>query len=281
MPSASDLVRYSVALGARGLGRDGGRKGFWRIWMPLDVDRVVELPWAAERVIEADPTRVLDLAGPKLLSCWLAEHTGAEIVATDLWQAEIDRWRKLTRGADRAGDRFRRLALECADATRLPYADASFDAAVSVSVIEHIPDQGDTSAMRELARVLRPDATLVLTFPYGAAPEDIRVEHDLYGQRYNGEPIFFYRRYAPDTVAARLLGGGEFETVARAYWDKRGVKSAQAGRRRVTPARWELGRALGPLLPVIGRRATVSGSPDAPGTEGVISLVLRRRRQAR
>ena len=61
--------------------------------MPLDVDRVVELPWTGELVAEAAPSRVLDLASPKLLACWLAEHTSADVVATDLWPAEIERWR--------------------------------------------------------------------------------------------------------------------------------------------------------------------------------------------
>ena len=69
--------------------------------------------------------------------------------------------------------------LEAADATALPYPDGGFDAAVSVSVIEHIRGNGDTTAMRELARVLRPGGTLVLTFPYGAEPADVTVEHDI------------------------------------------------------------------------------------------------------
>ncbi len=244
--------------------------------MPLDVDRVVELPWAAARLLDASPQRVLDLAGPKLLACWLAEHTEAEVVATDLWETEIARWRTLVAAVDPTGRRFSRLQLEAADGTQLPYPDASFDAAVSISVIEHIPDDGDTAAIRELARVLRPGGTLVLTFPYGAEAADVCVEHDLYGQRYEGTPLFFYRRFAHDTVASRLLAGGEFELADRTYWHKAGVQSAQAGLHRLVPARWEVGKALGPVLPLIGSRALTPGSPDDPGVEGVLGLVLRR-----
>jgi SAM-dependent methyltransferase len=47
-----------------------------------------------------------------------------------------------------------------ADLTRLPYADASFDAAVCGWVLEHLPDP--RPGLSELARVLRPAAKLLL-----------------------------------------------------------------------------------------------------------------------
>jgi SAM-dependent methyltransferase len=47
-----------------------------------------------------------------------------------------------------------------ADLARLPYADASFDAAVCGWVLEHLPDP--RPGLRELARVLRPGGKLLL-----------------------------------------------------------------------------------------------------------------------
>ncbi len=43
------------------------------------------------------PSRVLDLASPKFLAAWLAEHTASSVVATDLWPVEVERWRRLIR----------------------------------------------------------------------------------------------------------------------------------------------------------------------------------------
>lgn len=62
----------------------------------------------------------------------------------------------------RARDRLhsRRPTQAAADLTRLPYADASFDAIVCGWVLEHLPDP--RPGLRELARVLRPGGKLLL-----------------------------------------------------------------------------------------------------------------------
>jgi SAM-dependent methyltransferase len=46
---------------------------------------------------------------------------------------------------------------------RLPYADASCDAVVSIEVVEHVEDQ--FAFLRELARVARPGARVIVTTP--------------------------------------------------------------------------------------------------------------------
>lgn len=52
----------------------------------------------------------------------------------------------------------------CADATRLPFGDASFDAVTLFDVIEHVPD--DRGAIVEAWRVLRPGGALLLSTPH-------------------------------------------------------------------------------------------------------------------
>jgi SAM-dependent methyltransferase len=49
------------------------------------------------------------------------------------------------------------------DALSLPFADEEFDRVVAAEVLEHIPD--DTTAIGELARVLRPGGTIAVTVP--------------------------------------------------------------------------------------------------------------------
>lgn len=49
------------------------------------------------------------------------------------------------------------------DATKLPFADASFDRVIVSEVFEHIPE--DTLAMAEVARILKPDGRVAVTVP--------------------------------------------------------------------------------------------------------------------
>jgi ubiquinone/menaquinone biosynthesis C-methylase UbiE len=56
-----------------------------------------------------------------------------------------------------------RIVVETGDITKLPFADASFDAVISMIVIHNIPSQaGRDRALRELARVLKPGGRMVV-----------------------------------------------------------------------------------------------------------------------
>jgi SAM-dependent methyltransferase len=68
--------------------------------------------------------------------------------------------------ADEALKICRERGLDCvslADVTALPYADESFDTVVAIDVLEHIDDE--SAALREVNRVLKPGATLIVTVP--------------------------------------------------------------------------------------------------------------------
>jgi SAM-dependent methyltransferase len=54
-----------------------------------------------------------------------------------------------------------------ADATCLPFEDASFDLVVANHILEHIPE--DIKAMKEIYRVLKPGATAILQVPFSAS----------------------------------------------------------------------------------------------------------------
>jgi SAM-dependent methyltransferase len=59
-----------------------------------------------------------------------------------------------------------RIALCAADASRLPFPDATFDLVISFSTLEHIPDPATRQlAFAEIARVTRPDGHVAITVP--------------------------------------------------------------------------------------------------------------------
>jgi SAM-dependent methyltransferase len=272
-PSAADLVRTSLRVGLHGLLHARLAEAFWRLWMPLDIDRVHELPWAGRHVVAARPRRVLDISSPKVLACWLVHSTGAQVVATDLWREEIDAWSRLVPNADRG-----RLKLDVADATSLQYDDAAFDAVFSVSVIEHIPGEGDSTMMSELERTLAPGGVAVLTFPFRSTYAEEFVEHDLYGSRYDGTPIFFYRHYDAEALQRRLLGPTHLEVFERVVWTKGTLRESADAAHRIVPARLGLGRALGPVMVPLARRTMRLGDEAHLATDNVMGLALRKPR---
>ena len=80
--------------------------------------------------------------------------------------------------------------------TALTFPTASLDAAISLDVLEHVPDY--RAALREFGRVLKPGGVLVLTVPFhddrvestqiARLADDGRVEH--FGvPEFHGDPL--------------------------------------------------------------------------------------------
>jgi SAM-dependent methyltransferase len=175
-----------------------------RVVVPLDPSRYVELPWALSELAARPGERVLDLASPKLVAVVLARR-GVGVVSVDRFEPEIESWRALAP----------EVRFEVADGRALPFEDASFDHAYSLSVLEHVPEPGDEQALRELARVVRPGGRVLVTLPYAERyREDWRVR-PLYG----AESGFFQRWYDEERLERLLAAAPELElrsrTVAR------------------------------------------------------------------
>jgi hypothetical protein len=130
--------------------------------------------------------------------------------------------------------------------------------------------------MSELARVLRPGGLLILTVPYRKRLEEEWVERDVYGERFQGKPLFFCRHYSREAVQERLLADGAFDVLEQVLWRKEGVPQAQAQVHRIIPSGWPIGHLLAPVFPLLGRRAMRIGSVEDPGPDNVLGLALRR-----
>ena len=104
-------------------------------------------------------------------------------------------------------------------AEHLEFDDDSFDAVICMGVLERVAD--DITALREMARVLRPDGTLLLTVPNRASPalwwRDevfyrivalVRPVYRLFARRPVGEAVRGHRRYDRRSVAVALAGAG-------------------------------------------------------------------------
>lgn len=59
-----------------------------------------------------------------------------------------------------------RLRAAVVDGRHLPYKNCSFERITSVSVLEHIQNDGDSAVMAEIGRVLRPGGRAIVTVPF-------------------------------------------------------------------------------------------------------------------
>jgi SAM-dependent methyltransferase len=111
------------------------------------------------------------------------------------------------------------------DGRRLPYASDTFDGAFSISVLEHIPDSGDSTAVRELLRVVRPGGLIVLTVPFDRQyRETFKNEHVYERVSERGEPVFSERHYGERTLHTRLIIPSGAEVGTCELWGERGVR---------------------------------------------------------
>jgi SAM-dependent methyltransferase len=79
--------------------------------------------------------------------------------------------------------------------TSLPFVDAAFDLVCAFDIVEHVDD--DTAALRELSRVARPGAAIVISVPLH--PARWTAFDDFVGHR---------RRYEPERLGDTLAGHG-------------------------------------------------------------------------
>jgi SAM-dependent methyltransferase len=111
---------------------------------------VVAYQFAAERVNGA---RVLDAGCGEGYGTDILAHAASSVVGVDLELPVVRR----------AIERYPRAQFRAGDIAALPFENASFDAVVSLQVIEHVGDPA--RLLQECARVLRPGGTLILSTP--------------------------------------------------------------------------------------------------------------------
>ncbi len=163
------------------------------------------------------------------LGCGFGRHAyealarGAHVVTCDMARPELEAIRDTVALLVQQGHHD--ATLTCApvngDATRLPFADASFDKVIASEVLEHVPD--DDAAFAELARVLRPGGVLAVTVP-AWFPETVcwRISSDYHAPAVEGGHVRIYtrRRLHERLRQAGLRPGASHRTHAlhSPYW---------------------------------------------------------------
>jgi ubiquinone/menaquinone biosynthesis C-methylase UbiE len=152
--------------------------------------------------------KVLDLGCGFGRHAFEAARRGASVVALDAGRDEVNGVAAMFLAMVEAGE-LAELAegsihanVVQGDALHLPFPDGAFDRVICSEVLEHVPD--DLSAMRELARVLRPGGTMAITVPrFG--PELVNWA---LSDEYHNVPGGHIRIYRRSVLAQRLTSTG-------------------------------------------------------------------------
>jgi demethylmenaquinone methyltransferase/2-methoxy-6-polyprenyl-1,4-benzoquinol methylase len=168
---------------------------------------------AADRARVAPGDRVLDVAtGTGDLALELARRVwpGGEVLGSDFSEGMLDRARAK---ADKLGSQRVRPRFEWADATDLPYADDSFDAATVGFGARNFDDLA--GGLAEMARVVRPGGRVVVLEITTPARAPLSHFYRLWFDRV--VPVIGHAAGAAGSISARLRGVPADSTIADAY----------------------------------------------------------------
>lgn len=172
---------------------------------PVSIVRYFEFDFVLKNLTKylTDEKNILDVSSPYLFGFYSAENFFGNYTYINPDKKDLSLVKKysskLTFNMNYKTDK--------ADATNLSYENNSFTSIISISVIEHINNNGDIEAIKELWRVLKPDGILILTFPAGKMFSEQFRDDDVYGlnNSQQNNKYFFQRIYDDETMKSRLL----------------------------------------------------------------------------
>jgi ubiquinone/menaquinone biosynthesis C-methylase UbiE len=218
----------SASVGLKSITKPGFRlQALNRVLNPLSFPRPAEFRASLYSLApQLDSGRVLDIGSPKLPAVVLArERPTLELYLTDILEDFIAPTRHFLKVAGCGDDIGTRIHLGTEDARCLSYPDSSFDWVYAISVLEHVADEdragliqpGDSLALQEIARVLKPGGVVTLTVPFDPRG---------YWEEYTSGPVyergsdarsktFYQRHYDDQAIRKRLIEPSGLELDAR------------------------------------------------------------------
>ena len=200
------LYNYGLKLGIELLMAGNYRECLRYLVMPVNYWRNLEYRLVYREGDFRSSDRVLDIGSPKLFSLFLADKVKAEVFATDIQEYFVPEYSVIRQVRGISPEKYH---LRVEDARDLSFDDNSIDKVYSISVIQHIPEAGDTKCLEEIGRVLSKGGRCLLTVPFSPTSKLDFAEADFYWAESNTSAgngkVFYQRRYSEDDLFTRLI----------------------------------------------------------------------------
>ncbi len=180
-----------------------GKLSLKLLFNPVSIVRYFEYDFVNSCTGNIDDKNILDVSSPYLFGFFVSAKNKCNYHYINPDKKDLENVRILANKIKFAGN----YLTDCLDAKKMHYPDNKFDRIVSISVIEHVNNHGDSEVMREMWRVLKPGGLLILTFPVKKEYEEEFISEDIYNlNREETEGEFFFQRYYDDKkIEERLL----------------------------------------------------------------------------
>lgn len=209
------------------------------------------------------------VAGKDVLDAACGEGYGAALLsrhARNVTGLDLD---KPTIAAARAKYQAPGLRFETGSVADMPFADASFDCAVSFETLEHLAEQQAT--LSELRRVLRPDGILIISTPNRVEYSDNRAFHNEFHVRelYEDEfrTLLGQNFGAQQWYGQRLVFNSALWSLADAAGAARNAEwiALDSSARMMPPPMYfvALAAASAPMLPSLANGTLLADPEDA------------------
>ena len=244
------LYFYGLASGIQSLFyRRFTRETIKNIIVPVNYWRIIEFDLVFNEMHPTDEDTILDIGSPKLLSLFLADKSDSRVVSTDINNYFINEYVYLREMRKISKENFLPLVM---DGRELRFPDQSFTKVFSISVFEHIPDEGDTACIREISRVLKKGGDCLLTVPFSPkGSNEYKKAGDFYWsdssnvEEKNSDKVFFQRRYDEVALYERIIKPSGLQLKKLQFVGEKVFKnSSREVSRYLTPI-------TGPIQPVL------------------------------
>lgn len=155
------------------------------IILGIDYSRWKEYPLVTTELMLERGTTLLDIGSKNSIFPLFLISQGVKVYATDIDKVVFTQ----RKNAEKLELPYQNLTIDIQDARTLTYPDESFERISAISVLEHLQNNDDIKAAKEIGRVLKVGGRAVITVPFSAKYHDRNLNVPYYERLYDVEAM--------------------------------------------------------------------------------------------